>query len=132
MMKPPSDRPAMVPSLSCSKRTSGRHMWVFGYGSLMWDGWETCRGCPPRDRRAVAELTGDRMSVTCSVVTPASPDIGRIGAPPVTLIIAISRCIIPALLVIPALFALPALDVVQGLDVVAARIPLRCSLPGIP
>jgi cation transport protein ChaC len=28
-------------------------MWVFGYGSLMWDGWETTHGCT---RRVVADL----------------------------------------------------------------------------
>jgi glutathione-specific gamma-glutamylcyclotransferase len=32
-------------------------MWVFGYGSLMWDGWEQQRGCI---RRAGAELRGFR------------------------------------------------------------------------
>lgn len=32
-------------------------MWVFGYGSLMWDGWEATRGCV---RRARADLRGYR------------------------------------------------------------------------
>jgi cation transport protein ChaC len=30
-------------------------MWVFGYGSLMWDGWEATRGCA---RKAKAEIRG--------------------------------------------------------------------------
>jgi cation transport protein ChaC len=30
-------------------------MWVFAYGSLMWDGWESDRGCM---RRALADLQG--------------------------------------------------------------------------
>src|SRR5947209_8657630 len=30
-------------------------MWIFGYGSLMWDGWEEGHGCV---RRATAELDG--------------------------------------------------------------------------
>jgi len=30
-------------------------MWVFGYGSLMWDGWETQYGCT---RRVLADLPG--------------------------------------------------------------------------
>jgi glutathione-specific gamma-glutamylcyclotransferase len=30
-------------------------MWIFGYGSLMWDGWEKDRGCL---RRTTAELRG--------------------------------------------------------------------------
>ena len=32
-------------------------MWVFGYGSLMWDGWQVGHGCI---RRARAELHGYR------------------------------------------------------------------------
>jgi cation transport protein ChaC len=32
-------------------------MWVFGYGSLMWDGWEKAQGCV---RRAKAMLRGYR------------------------------------------------------------------------
>ena len=34
-------------------------MWVFGYGSLTWDGWETTVGCV---RRVVAELPGFRRT----------------------------------------------------------------------
>ncbi len=30
-------------------------MWIFGYGSLMWDSWETKFGCT---RRVVADLPG--------------------------------------------------------------------------
>jgi cation transport protein ChaC len=30
-------------------------MWVFGYGSLMWDGWQTKHACI---RRVPAELDG--------------------------------------------------------------------------
>jgi len=33
----------------------GVTMWIFGYGSLMWDGWETERGCT---RRMLADLLG--------------------------------------------------------------------------
>lgn len=34
-------------------------MWIFGYGSLMWDGWERGHGCT---RRSVARLVGFRRA----------------------------------------------------------------------
>lgn len=38
---------------------SGQMIWVFGYGSLMWDGWENGFGCL---RRSIALLQGYRRS----------------------------------------------------------------------
>src|SRR5665648_695655 len=38
-----------------ARSTGELMMWVFGYGSLMWDGWETQRGC---SRRVLADLSG--------------------------------------------------------------------------
>ena len=35
-------------------------MWIFGYGSLMWDGWE---GCFAFTQRVVAELRGYKRTV---------------------------------------------------------------------
>lgn len=32
-------------------------MWIFGYGSLMWDDWEKCYGCT---RKVTAQLPGFR------------------------------------------------------------------------
>lgn len=46
-------------------------MWVFGYGSLMWDGWERQYGCL---QRQVAELQGYRRSFSkASVKNWGSP-----------------------------------------------------------
>lgn len=41
------------------KAIEGLSVWIFGYGSLTWDGWETEFGCL---RRVVAELAGFRRS----------------------------------------------------------------------
>jgi cation transport protein ChaC len=38
---------------------AGSRIWVFGYGSLMWDGWETQQGCT---RRAFVVLPGYRRA----------------------------------------------------------------------
>jgi cation transport protein ChaC len=49
-------------------------MWVFGYGSLMWDGWEKQHSC---SQRQVAELRGYRRSFSKASVknwgSPANP-----------------------------------------------------------
>jgi cation transport protein ChaC len=53
-------------------------MWVFGYGSLMWDGWETSRGCT---RRSLGDLPG-----YCRAFNKASvKNWGNSGAPGPTL-----------------------------------------------
>jgi cation transport protein ChaC len=41
-------------------------MWIFGYGSLMWDGWETEWTCL---RRAMATLPGHRRTFSKASVT---------------------------------------------------------------
>lgn len=59
-------------------------MWVFGYGSLMWDSWETTHRCA---RRTVADLSGycrtfDKASIR-NWGTKASPgptlNLAKIG-----------------------------------------------------
>lgn len=49
-------------------------MWVFGYGSLMWDGWEKQYNCL---RRQVSQLDGYRRSFSKASVknwgSPANP-----------------------------------------------------------
>ncbi len=34
-------------------------MWVFGYGSLMWDGWEAQHGCTRKERASLAGFRRD-------------------------------------------------------------------------
>jgi cation transport protein ChaC len=63
-------------------------MWIFGYGSLMWDGWEAKFGC---SRKSVATLEGlKRTFAKASIVnwgTKAAP------GPTLTLIQAVgSKC----------------------------------------
>jgi hypothetical protein len=53
-----TDRPSS-PRKDANEESQKKTMWVFGYGSLMWDNWETAHGCL---RHVVAVLPGLRRT----------------------------------------------------------------------
>lgn len=67
-----------------TSRNAQPDLWIFGYGSLMWDGWENTYGCT---RRVVADLRDHRRAFNKASIerwgtkTAPGPTLNLVAAP---------------------------------------------------